>query len=58
MEEKDSWKIFEATGSVTDYLNYRQENKEQQRNETYGQYESGRNDATGYDSSQRTTGRL
>lgn len=55
MEENKNWKVFETTGSVADYLKYKQEYRDTaQRNEGNEQYEAGGNHSAGYDSSKYT----
>ncbi|MCI8372997.1 MAG: hypothetical protein HFI75_11515 [Lachnospiraceae bacterium] len=57
--EEISWKVFETTGSVVDYLQYKQEYYDgMQRNEADEQYKSEGNDSTGYGSSKCAPGGL
>lgn len=59
MEEKNSWKVFETTGSVIDYLNYKQVSADRvKRNETDERYESRRYECAGNDSSEYASGGL
>lgn len=59
MKESDSWKIFEQTGSVRDYLNYRLQYAQfAEGNEINGSKGQEQNDRTGYCSSERATGRI
>ncbi len=59
MEEYGSWKLFETTGAVKDYLNYRmaQENIEENKGKDSNECrQSGGNIFAGADSSQQSTG--
>ena len=59
MKELNSWKIFEQTGTVRDYLNYRQECADRVKGiKTDECREYGRDNCTGYHSSERASGRI
>ena len=59
MKESNNWKIFETTGSVIDYLQYRQKDSDgAQGKETDGQYEGWGNYSAGHDSSEYPSGRI
>lgn len=56
MNQTDGWKVFEMTGSVKDYLSYKQQNYDDQKRKDVDEwFRAGRNNSAGHDSSECST---
>lgn len=59
MNQTDGWKVFEMTGSVKDYLSYKQQNcDDQKRKDVDERFRAGSNNGAGHDSSECSTRRF